>query len=89
MRSRLILVGCVLILTVSAWKLGSAQTRAADFYVTVDAPVGELKVTCAKGCDWRGDQGDPTTNAIVYRCASQPCRLIFNGKGRITMGQPN
>ena len=89
MRRRLMLVGCVLVLVVAAWGLGSAQARreVADFQVTVDAPPGELRVTCSKGCDWSGID-HPIPDAIVDRCASLPCRLIFNGNGRITVGQP-
>ena len=45
--------GLVLILMVCAWALGAAQGRftPADFYISVEAPVGEIKVTCTKGCD--------------------------------------
>jgi hypothetical protein len=80
----------VLVLVVCAWTLGSAQARVrpADFYITVEAPVGEIKVTCAKGCDWHGDpQVDVATSALIYRCATGPCRLTFNGNGRIIVDQ--
>ena len=88
MKRRLLFAGMVGALTVAAWSLGSAQARVADFYITVDAPTGELKVTCSKGCDWRNDQGNAPTDTLVSRCASQPCRLMLNGQGRITLGQP-
>jgi hypothetical protein len=83
-------VGLVLILTVSAWALGAAQGRftPADFYISVEAPVGQIRVTCTKGCDWRNDpQGDVATNSLIYRCSSGPCRLTFNGNGRILVDQ--
>ena len=90
MQRRLVLVACVLVLVIVAWTLGSAQAQreVANFQVTVDAPPGELKVTCSRGCNWTGVD-HPIRDAIVYRCASLPCRLIFNGNGRIIVGQPN
>jgi hypothetical protein len=91
MQRKLILAGFVLVLIVSAWALGSAQARynTADFYITVQAPVGELRVTCTKGCDWRNDPaGDVATNSLIHRCASGPCLFTFNGNGRILVDEP-
>jgi hypothetical protein len=87
MKRELMFAGCMAVMTVAAWKAGAAQARVADFSISVDAPVGELKVSCSKGCDWPGEAGTPA-GSIVYRCASQPCRLMFDGRGRILLGQP-
>ena len=87
MKRQLMFAGCVAVMTVAAWIAGAAQARVADFSTTVDAPVGELKVTCSKGCDWPGEASAPP-GSIAYRCASQPCRLMFDGRGRILVGQP-
>ena len=87
MNRHFVVAGCVVMLTAAAWAVGLAQGRVADFYMTVDAPVGEVKVTCSKGCEWPAEAGS-AAGSIVYKCASQPCRLMFNGNGRITLGQP-
>src|SRR6188508_2249195 len=87
MKRQLMFAGCVAVMTVEAWIAGAAQARVADFSIAVDAPVGEVKVSCSKGCDWPGEAWAPA-GSIVYRCASQPCRLMFDGRGRILLGQP-
>ena len=77
----------VAILLVGAgWSLGRAQDRVADFYVTVDAPPGELKVECSRGCNWPRDA--ESRPALRLQCATRPCRLEFNGRGRVMVGIP-
>jgi hypothetical protein len=78
----------VVVLVLVAWSAGRAQARAANFYVTVDAPAGDVKVTCSRGCDWPPEPGE-SSPTITSHCDRQPCRVIFNGNGRITLGQPN
>lgn len=75
-------------LVLVGWSAGRAQARVAAFYVTVDAPSGELKVTCSQGCDWPSTPGE-TTHVIVTRCERQPCRLMFNGNGRVRLEAPH
>lgn len=76
----------VLIAVIAAWSAGFAQARVADFEIRIDAPAGEMRVLCSKGCDWSG-AGLPD-GMIRYRCERQPCQLLFNGHGRITVGIP-
>ena len=87
MRHAILLVVLAAMLVVAGWSAGLAQARVADFYVTVDAPAGEIRATCSRGCDWPATQGEPLP-VIVYRCQSQPCRLMFDGRGRVTVGIP-
>ena len=84
-RMPLALIGAVLLF--AAWSVGHAQGRVADFELTIDAPAGEVKATCARGCDWPATPGEKP-QVITYRCQRQPCRLIVNGRGRIAIGQP-
>ena len=46
------------------WAAGKAQTAQPDFELVVDAPVGDVNVTCVKGCGllWieRGVNPNPT-----------------------------
>jgi hypothetical protein len=88
MRHAILLAAIAAVLVLVGWSAGRAQARVADFYVTVDAPTGEIRATCSRGCDWPATPGDPSPK-ITYRCQSQPCQLMFNGRGRITLGQPN
>jgi hypothetical protein len=87
MRTGILLVAIAAVLVLVGWSAGRAQARVADFYVTVDAPTGEIRATCSRGCDWPATPGE-SPPVITYRCQSQPCRLIFNGHGRVTLGQP-
>ena len=75
----------VLAAVAAAWSAGFAQARVADFEVRIDAPTGQMRVFCSKGCDWSGG-GLP--DAILYECDRQPCQLLFNGRGRIKVGMP-
>ena len=75
-------------LILASWSVGRAQARVANFYVTIDAPAGELKVTCSQGCEWPATPGE-TTHVIVTRCERQPCRVMFNGHGRVRLEAPH
>ena len=85
-REALLVVGAVL-LVVAGWSVGRAQAKVADFEISIDAPRGEVKVVCARGCDWPngGVERLPTTS---FRCDSERCRWMLNGHGRITLGFP-
>ena len=88
MRRIAALVVFSVILVLVAWSAGRAQSRVANFYVTVDAPSGELKITCSEGCDWPTTPGEKT-HVIVTRCERQPCRVMFNGNGRVRLEAPH
>ena len=79
-------IAVALLLVGAGWSLGRAQPRVADFYVTVDAPPGELKVECSRGCDWPTDA--TAQRALQLQCERRPCRLMFNGYGRVMVGLP-
>ena len=87
MRHATLLVVLAAALVVAGWSAGLAQARVADFYATVDAPAGEIRAMCSRGCDWPATPGESSA-VIVYRCERQPCRLMFDGRGRVTLGQP-
>jgi hypothetical protein len=86
MKRAITLCAVAVMLVLVAWSAGRAQSRMADFYVTVDAPTGEIRATCSRGCDWPATPGEPSS-AIVYRCQSQPCRLVFDARGRVIVGK--
>jgi hypothetical protein len=88
MRRIVALVLFAVALMLVSWSVGRAQARVASFYVTVDAPAGELKVTCSQGCDWPPTPGE-TTQVIVSRCERQPCRVMFNGNGLVRLEAPH
>jgi len=70
----------------AGWSAGKAQTRVADFEIAIDAPRGEVKLTCQRGCDWvKGGSPNQTTS---FRCETERCRERFNGHGRILLGMP-
>ena len=87
MRRAITLLTIAVALVLVAWSAGRAQARAANFYLTVDAPAGEVKVRCSRGCDWPDTPGEPP-QSITYRCERQPCMLTFTGEGRVYVGQP-
>jgi hypothetical protein len=85
-RAQFVLVAVLLVAV--GWYAGrtTAQTRVADFEISLEAPRGELNVTCARGCEWpAGAERLPTT---TFRCESERCRWMLNGYGRITLGFP-
>ena len=81
------IVVIAVLLVVGGWLAGrgTAQARIADFEISIDVPRGEVKVTCARGCDW------PTAGAlpvINFRCETERCRWMVDGHGPITLGFP-
>jgi hypothetical protein len=71
----------------AGWSAGKAQTRVADFEIAIDAPRGQMKVTCSRGCDWVRESGSSVPTATM-RCETERCRWMFNGHGPITLGMP-
>jgi hypothetical protein len=62
----------------------NAQARVAGLEIAIDAPRGDVKVTCSKGCAW-GEQGS-STQTSSFSCDAERCRAAFNGHGRNTFG---
>jgi hypothetical protein len=87
MRRMLLLVAIASVLVAVGWSAGRAQPLVADFSVSVDAPPGQITVTCSKGCDWPAEPGTPP-RSIRVNCDRRPCQVMFNGRGRITVGMP-
>jgi hypothetical protein len=76
-----------IVLIGAGWSVGKAQTAVADFEITVDAPRGEARVTCFRGCEW-AKKGTIPSPTITFQCDTERCRSTFNGHGRITRGMP-
>ena len=70
----------------AGWSLGNAQARVADFEITIDAPRGDVRLTCSRGCAW-GEKDSPS-QTTTFKCETQRCRESFNGHGRIMLGDP-
>lgn len=66
----------------AGWSIGKAQTKAADFEVAFQAPQGNVKVTCSRGCDWTGPDGVPI-QTVTFECKSDGCVGSLNGHGKI------
>lgn len=71
----------------AGWSVGKAQTAVADFEIAIDAPRGEVSLTCYRGCDWAKEGGNRIP-ATSFRCETERCRATFNGHGRIRLGDP-
>jgi hypothetical protein len=71
----------------AGWSVGKAQTTVAEFEIAIDAPRGDVKVTCHRGCDWAKEGAIPTPT-ITFPCDTERCRATFNGHGRVTLGMP-
>ena len=69
------------------WSAGRAQTAVANFEISFDAPRGEVKLTCYRGCDW-AREGQSPIQTTSFRCEYERCSGMFNGYGRITLGMP-
>jgi hypothetical protein len=71
----------------SGWFVGRAQTPVPEFTLVIDAPVGETRVVCAKGCTLQGarDEGNPHNKPVPkysYQCSGpnvQRCETRVNG----------
>ena len=68
------------------WSFGVAQGPVADFEITIEAPRGDGKLTCSRGCDWRNEPGVSPNQTITIRCESEKCLRTYNGRGRVTIG---
>jgi hypothetical protein len=87
MKRELLLIVVAVLLVGAGWSAGraTAQARVADFELSIEAPRGEVRVACSRGCDW------PSTGALAtinFRCDSEQCRWMVDGHGAITMGFP-
>jgi hypothetical protein len=87
MKRQLLLIAAAFIFAVTGWLVGrtTAQTRVADFELSIEAPRGEVRLMCSRGCDWPS-KGAPAS--ISFRCDSERCRWMINGRGPITLGFP-
>lgn len=88
MTRRAWLVAAALILVIASWSAGRAQSKAADFEIGIDAPRGDLKVTCVRGCDWSVEQGDSPLPTTHFQCETERCHWMLDGHGRIRQGMP-
>ena len=68
----------------AGWSLGNAQARVADFEITIDAPRGDVRLMCSRGCAW-GEKGSRSLTTS-FRCETERCRETFTGHGRVTLG---
>src|SRR6186997_520811 len=69
----------------AAYSIGRAQNAVADFEITIDAPVGEVVLTCTKGCAWN-QPGAVQKTAFWCKGAAYPppCSGTVNGRGIVT-----
>lgn len=87
MRLTVLRVAVAFGLVIAGWSVGKAQATVADFEVAIDAPRGDLKLICQRGCDW-ARSGTTPLPTITFTCETERCRGTFNGHGRITLGMP-
>jgi len=87
MKRQLLLVVVAVVLAVGAWSAGrvTAQARVADFELSIEAPRGDVRVVCSRGCDWPSTD---TLPALSFQCDVERCRWMVNGRGEITLGFP-
>lgn len=57
MKRALLEVAMAVALISVGWSVGKAQARVADFEIAIDAPRGQVNVTCSRGCEWFQDGG--------------------------------
>lgn len=81
MSRRFTFMAIVSLIVAGAWSAGRAQSRVANFEISVETPRGPLRVTCTRGCDWPANEG-----SLV--CESDRCRWVFTEHGRVVLGQP-
>ncbi len=86
MRRVLIRTVVALALVLSGWLVGRAQTLAEpDFTLSLDAPGGETRVTCTKGCVLQGGRDYRNEHAgymltYWYKCGgTNRCAATVNG----------
>jgi hypothetical protein len=70
-------IGLAVILVVFGWAVGRAQTSTLAFEVVVDAPSGETKITCVRGCELAWVERGVNPNAkpgptFTYSCSGTP-----------------
>jgi hypothetical protein len=87
MRRTTFLVVLVVLLVGAGWSVGRTQGTVAEFEITVDAPVGEVKVICNRGCEpsstWMKSVNDKALIA-TFACSGSAvtrCRGTVDGHG--------
>ena len=77
----------------AGWSAGRAQSPVADFEFTVNAPKGTVILTCHRGCNWSGPQGQikdiftgeviaaAAPNTTLYGCGAPRCEGTLTGNG--------
>ena len=67
------------------WTAGRAQTPAADFEITIDAPIGAVTLTCHRGCEPTAEwmRKGPGLTAQVMCSGTNRCRATVNGRGLV------
>jgi hypothetical protein len=73
----------VVALVVTAWAVGRAQSRDADFVIAFEAYSG-ARITCQRGCKIVGNRDlgvRPPEAEYTYSCGSNPapCRATIHG----------
>src|SRR5687767_1525738 len=69
------------------WGIGQAEFSAPDFSIRIDAPVGQTKIECVRGCNLQGsrDEGNPNNQPVptyFYQCSGKGiarCVATVNG----------
>jgi len=87
MKREMLLVAVGVLLVIAGWSAGQAQARVANFEIGIEAPRGDVKVTCSRGCEWPSEAGSPLPTT-TFSCDRERCRWMLNGYGRITLDMP-
>lgn len=88
MKRRFLAIIVTVALVFVGWSAGVAQSRVANFEISVDAPRGEVTLTCHRGCEWTGPGFPGGLQRITFRCDTERCRGTVTEHGRVMLGQP-
>jgi hypothetical protein len=66
--------------------LSRPQVPVANFEIAINAPTGETKVTCSRGCDWASERTDVRT--ISFQCETDRCVGVLNAHGKVIRDMP-
>ena len=65
------------------WAAGRAQAPGADFTLRIDAPMGETKIECVRGCALQFIREAPNPDTAMpsfqYRCTATRCGADVHG----------
>jgi hypothetical protein len=71
----------------AGWTVGRAQSTAADFEITVDAPTGTVDIICHRGCEqsstWMRPSGSQELTASFSCNSPSRCRGTVDGHGLV------